>query len=307
MSGYKRLMLLASPQMHRPAAFDRATALAIVRGEPMHIVAFDYVEGVANAGLINHQAMAQFRQDYVQRHRQWLEEQALSMRVAGVEVTTEAIWVENPLEEILVHVQEQPIDMLIKDVEHDSMLMRAMFTSLDVHLLRECTLPLHFVCKTRNTLPRRIVAAVDPFHPDDQYKGFNDRIIYEALKLGMQCKARVDVLYAHDLSSLDAAEYGWGATLFTPSSKSQTLFGAQGEAFDEMVERNGIPDECRHMIMGHPRKVLIDFVMANNIDVIVMGRVHRRGAGKQVGSTVEQILYKMPSSVLVITPDELSS
>ncbi|WP_095147708.1 universal stress protein [Pseudomonas sp. Irchel s3a18] len=305
MSEHLRLMLLAPSTMHHPAAFDRATALAKIRGEPIHIVAFDYVEGLASAGLFSDQVLARFRQEYVQHHRQWLEEQALSMRAAGIEVTTEVVWVENPLKEILLHLHEQPIDMLIKDIEHESLLKRAMFTSLDVHLLRECSVPLHFVCKTRNALPRKIVAAVDPFHPDDQYKGFNDRIIYEALKLGMQCKAEVDVLYAHDLSSLDTSEFTWGTPLFPAASKARSLFDVQVAAFDEMIERNGIPAESQHMIMGHPAKVLTNFAAANNIDVIVMGRVHHRSRGNTVGSTVEQILYKMPSSVLVITPEEL--
>ncbi|GGU73841.1 universal stress protein [Pseudomonas laurentiana] len=305
MSMQKRLMLVSSPLMKAGPAFDRAAALAKARDEPLHIVAFDYVEGLATAGLVNDQALQQMREGYVERHRAWLEDQARPMRKIGVEVTTEVVWAEQVLPEILVHLREEPIDLVVKEVEHESRLMRAMFTTLDVHLLRECKVPLHFVCKTRNALPRKIVAAVDPFHPDDQYTGFNDRIIYEALKLAMQCKAEMHLLYAHDLSSMGTGEYGFstGSMLFS-SSLAQKVYDIQGNSFNELAERNGIPAENRHMIVGNPAKVLASFAETREIDVIVMGRVHRRGASKSFGSTVEDVLYRMPSSVLVITPED---
>ncbi|PLP92492.1 universal stress protein [Pseudomonas sp. FFUP_PS_473] len=305
MTMQKHLMLVSSPLMKAGPAFDRASALAKARDEPLHIVAFDYVEGLATAGLVNAEALQQMREGYVERHHAWLEDQARPMRKLGIEVTTEVVWAEEVLPEILAHLREEPIDLVIKEVEHESRLMRAMFTTLDIHLLRECKAPLHFVSKTRNALPRRIVAAVDPFHPDDQYKGFNDRIIYEALKLAMQCKAEVHLVYAHDLSSMGTGEYGFstGSMLFS-SSLAQKVYDIQGESFNELAERNGIPPENRHMIVGNPAKVLSSFSETRDIDVIVMGRVHRRGVSKGFGSTVEDVLYRMPSSVLVVTPED---
>jgi universal stress protein E len=92
--------------------------------------------------------------------------------------------------------------------------------------------------------------------------------------------------------------------LFSPG-KAKTLFDAQGEAFRELAERNGIAPEQQHMIMGNPAKVLTQYADAYDIDVIVMGRVGHRGVGRLVGSTVEHLLYKMPCSVWVVSPEEL--
>ncbi len=168
MSEQSRFMLVASPLMEHSPAFDRAAALAKAEDAALHIVAFDYLEGLATASLVNEKALEQMRLGYVDRHRQWLEEQARPLRKIGVKVTTEVTWVERPLEEILIHLKEQPMDVLIKALEPHSMLSRLMFTPLDVHLLRECPVPLHFVSHAVHALPRRIVAAVDPFHRDDQ-------------------------------------------------------------------------------------------------------------------------------------------
>ena len=306
MSEQSRFMLVVSPLMKNSPAFERAAALAKASDAALHIVAFDYLEGLATAGLVNEQALEQMRLGYVERHHQWLEDQARPLRKLGVHVTTEVVWVESPLEEILIHLREQPMAALIKALEHESLLSRLMFTPLDVHLLRECPVPLHFVSHVQHALPRRIVAAVDPFHRDGQYQGLNDRILSEAGKLASLCNAELDVIYAHDLSSISAAEFGFDhASAFFSSSAAKALFDAQGEAFRELAERNDIPAENQHMIMGDPAKVLASYADAYDIDVIVMGRVAHRGMGRLIGSTVEHLLYRMPCSVWVVAPEKL--
>ena len=306
MSDQLRFMLVVSPLMENSPAFDRAAALAKASGAALHIVAFDYLEGLATAGLVNGQALEQMRLGYVERHRQWLEDQARPLRKIGVHVTTEVVWVERPLQEILIHLKEQPMAVLIKALEHESLLSRLMFTPLDIHLLRECPVPLHFVSHSHNTLPRKIVAAVDPFHSDEQYEGFNDRILREASKLASTCNAELDVIYAHDLSGISADEFGFSnGSAFFSSAKAKVLFDAQADAFRDLAERNGIAPERQHMIMGNPAKVLSSYADAYNIDVIVMGRVGHRGMGRLIGSTVEHLLYKMPCSVWVVSPENI--
>lgn len=304
MSDQSRFMLIVSSLMEHSPAFDRAAALAKASDAALHIVAFDYLEGLATAGLVNEQALEQMRTGYVERHRQWLEDQARPLRKIGVHVTTEVVWVERPLKEILIHLKEQPMAVLIKALEQESLLSRLMFTPLDIHLLRECQVPLHFVSHLHNVLPRRIVAAVDPFHCDDQYEGLNDRILNEAAKLASTCSAELEVIYAHDLSSVSADEFGFGnGSAFFSNIKAKTLYDSQADAFRDLCERNGIPPERQHMIMGNPAKVLSSYANAYETDVIVMGRVGHRGVERLIGSTVEHLLYKLPCSVWVVSPE----
>lgn len=306
MSDQSRFMLIVSPLMENSPAFDRAAALAKASDAALHIVAFDYLEGLATAGLVNEQALEQMRLGYVERHRQWLEDQARPLRKIGVHVSTEVVWVERPLQEILIHLKEQPMEVLIKALDHESLLSRLMFTPLDIHLLRECPVPLHFVSHMHHALPRKIIAAVDPFHRDDQYEGFNDRILGEASKLATTCNAELDVIYAHDLSSISADEFGFSnGSAFFSSDKAKTLFDAQADAFRDLCERNGVPAERQHMIMGNPAKVLCSYANAYETDVIVTGRVGHRGMERLVGSTVEHLLYKLPCSLWVISPEEI--
>jgi universal stress protein E len=292
--------------MHKTPALERAKALALAMGANLHIVAFDYVEGVYTAGLVSLEALASLRRDYVTQHRKWLEEHAVPLRNLGIVVSTEVVWVEHVLEDVLAHVNKVHIDLVIKDVEHELLLMRAMFTPLDLHLLHNCRVPLHFVAKSPHANPRRIVAAVDLLTPESQYPGVNDQILSAALTLGLQCEAQVDVVYAYDLSSIDAPEYdAAGASMEFMSNLSQTLFESQSDAFSALAERNSIAAEHRHLLIGSPTRVLLRFAETHETDIIVMGRIHRRRLGSLLGSTTERLLYKMPCSLTVISPPDI--
>lgn len=297
----QRLLLIAPPLMHRDPAFDRAMMLAKALGAALHIVAFDYLEGLATAGLVNEQALQMLRTDYVEHHRRWLDTQAESMRQFGVDVTVETQWVKDPLPEILQHVREMPASMLIKAVEPSTFLERALLSPLDLVLARQCSIPMHFVTAVDHPLPRRIMAAVDPFNAGSEQLELNEQIIYEALKLGMQCKADVHMVYAYDLTSVAAAERGFASnTAWSVSTLTQEFYDAQVEAFSALAERNGIPAENCHMVMGHAASALSDFAEQQQIDVIVMGRLQHHGLKKWLGSTAEHLLYRMQSSILLL-------
>jgi universal stress protein E len=55
---------------------------------------------------------------------------------------------------------------------------------------------------------------------------------------------------------------------------------------------------------GEPADVLPEFVVAEGIDLVVMGTVARAGiAGMLIGNTAERVLGKLPCSVLTVKPD----
>lgn len=132
------------------SGLDVAAALAKAEGAALHILAFDCLEGLATAGLVNEQALEQMRLGYVERH-QWLEDQARRCATSSM-VTTEVAWGGTPAAGDIT--MEEPMAAVIKALEHESLLSRLMFTPLDVHLARECPVPLHFAQAVRN-MPAR--------------------------------------------------------------------------------------------------------------------------------------------------------
>lgn len=299
MAESERLLLIATPLLVRTPAFDRAAALAKAMSAALHIVAFDYVDGLAADGLANETAIEEMREGYLQCHRDWLEMQAGGIRHMGVEVTTEVVWVQRPFEEILVHIREISPSMVIKDLKHESWLTRALFTSLDMRLLRDCPVPLHLVGQVQHGLPRRILAAVDPLHPADQFEHVNDTIIQAAERLATQCDAQLHLLFAFDLSYIVALDGGYGAA---PSVMDE-MYQTEGEAFAELADRYGVPKDRRHMITGNPARVIESFMDEEGIDVVVMGTVHRSVKNRWMGSTTEQVAHHLHASVLTINPE----
>lgn len=86
MSQTQRLLLIAPPAMTRTPAFERAGALAQAMQLPLHIVAFDYVQALAVAGMFDAEQISVARESYLQRHRDWLADQAAHLSRHGIEV-----------------------------------------------------------------------------------------------------------------------------------------------------------------------------------------------------------------------------
>ncbi|MHC8376716.1 universal stress protein [Pseudomonas sp. MDT1-16] len=304
MSQTQRLLLIAPPAMTRTPAFDRAAALALAMQMPLHIVAFDYLQALAVAGLFAPEQINLARDGYLHTHRHWLAEQAGLMSKHGVEVTSEVVWVQHPYEEILHFVNEMPLALIIKDAEEESALKRVFFTPLDWQLLRDCPVPVHLVTNALNPRPRNVLAIVDVLRSEEQDQVFNDQIIDAAAKLAALCDARLELLHAYDWTAVYAQDMGFGA-LPLATGIYEVLGSVQHEAFAALAERHGVPPECRHFIEGVPLSSICEFAADHRTDVIVMGTVQHKGLNTLLGTTAEQLLHRAPCSVLAIKPGRM--
>ncbi|MGH8386291.1 MAG: universal stress protein [Pseudomonas sp.] len=299
----QRLLLIAPSAMTRTPAFDRAAAIALAMQLPLHIVAFDYSQALAVAGLFDPQQFSLARDGYLQTHRQWLAEQAGLMSKHGVEVTSEVVWVQHPYEEILHFINEMPLTLIIKDAHEESTFKRVFFAPLDWQLLRDCPVPVHLVTTPLHPRPRSLLAIIDVLRDEDQDRVFNDQIIDAAAKLAALCDASLELLHVYDWTAVYAQDMGFAA-LPLASGVYEMLGAAQQEAFAAIAERHGVPVECRHFIEGAPVPSICEFVSQYGTDVIVMGTVQHKGLSKLLGTTAEQLLHRAPCSVLAIKPGQ---
>ncbi|MGF6092665.1 universal stress protein [Pseudomonas sp. 18173] len=304
MSQTHRLLLIAPSAMSRTPAFDRAAALALAMHLPLHIVAFDYSEALAVAGMFAPEQLRLARDGYLQTHRQWLADQTALMSKHGVEVSSEVVWVQDPYAEILHFIHEMPLTLIIKDAQEESVLKRVFFTPLDWQLLRDCPVPVHLVTTPLNPRPRNVLAIIDVLRDEDQDRVFNDQIIDAAAKLAAVCDARLELLHVYDWTAVYVQDMGFGA-LPLATGIYERLGAAQHEAFAAIAERHGVPPECRHFIEGAPVSSICAFTADHGTDVIVMGSVQHKGLSKLLGTTAEQLLHRAPCSVLSIKPERM--
>ena len=301
MSQIPRLLLIAPSAMEHTPAFERAAALAQAMQLPLHIVAFDYSQALAVAGLFAQAQFALARDGYLQTHRQWLADQAGLMSNHGVEVSSEVVWVQHPYGEILNFINEMPLTLIIKDAEEESSFKRVFFTPLDWQLLRDCPVPVHLVTTPLNARPRNVLAIIDVLRNEDQDHVFNDQIIDAATKLAAVCDASLELLHVYDWTAIYVQDMGFGA-LPLATGVYEMRGTAQHETFASIAERHGVPPERRHFIEGVPVPSICEFVSDHRTDVVVMGTVQHRGLSKLIGTTAEQLLHRAPCSVLAIKP-----
>lgn len=297
----KRILLIAPAEMTRTPAFDRAQALARASGALLHIVAFDYVQALALAGLFDHNAMAQAREGYLQMHRQWLEQQARFQRGAEVQVTTEVVWARSTPAHVLEYVNDFHADLVIKDAHHIPALDWAFHQPLDWMLLRDCPACLHLVTDAANPRPLKILAAIDLSHLEDLTQGLNDRILELASTLASKCAASLHLLNVSDWSVVGDAAMSV-PNLSLDHSLREAINDTQEEAFEALAERYGLDESHRHLLTGVPYRVIELFARQNAFDLVVLGTSYHHGLDGFIGGTAESLVNRAPCSLMMVKP-----
>jgi universal stress protein E len=301
MAATPRILLIASPLMSRTPAFDRALGLARAMDAALHIIAFDYLEGLVLSDLASGSVQQRLRDAYPQRHRKWLDQQVSGNRNLGMKVTCETRWIKDVVAQTLDYVGEASPDWIIKDVHQEPLLARVMFTSVDMHLLHRYPNRLHLVTSARCSVPRQIMVAIDLYQQDDQYPGLNERLIREGVRLGLVCSAQVHLVYAYALSMVAPTQWAHGGGMLTSAAAlAQEVELAAARRLHALAEHEGLANENCHLLTGSPRRALLRFAEAHYIDMMIMGRSDRFGAEKWLGSTTEHVMSKMSSSLLVV-------
>lgn len=299
MSQFQRLFLVASPEMKRTPAFERAVALAAATGAVLNVGMFVFSETIDALGHVDHGKMLEARDEYLAGHEAWLNEQVAPARERGVRINCLVEWSKHPVGDILGHVQAMPAELLIKDVHPEPAIERAIATPLDLQLVGLSPVPVHLVTDARHAVPQKVVAAVDPLIRVARVTEFNDRIVEAAKCLARQCQAELHLL---DVSSAKVDQPFSTVTLNLPwlGELEQKMKAASREAFDLLARRHGVPDERHHFLMGSPAQRIAEFVKRIEGDVVVMGSSSREA----LGSTIELLLYRMPGSVLIVHPQD---
>ncbi|WP_323161439.1 universal stress protein [Pseudomonas fluorescens] len=295
MSQYQRLLLIINPLLRRSPAINHAGALARASGATLHIVAL--VKTLDILWLLDEGSRKQVRESYLQNQRDWLKSQAEKLSGRGVAVTCEVAWADDIKQEISDHVTELNPDLLIKEVQHESLLKRAFFTPLDWYLLRQCQVPVYLLGGAAHALPCKVVAAVDVSTNGLENNRLNERIIQQATALAIQCDAELHLLYAYDVSQEYLAELGDGLKIAELTKGLRREFE---KTYLDWASQHGVPADRRHFAVGHPVAALSEFTDEHQVDVIVMGRVQFHGLDKLLGSTTEHILYQVPCNVLAV-------
>lgn len=303
MQQIRKILLVADPAMRRTPAFERAAALARRSGAALHILIAEYSEPVARIVRVDPAAMEQAREGLLQARRAWLAEEVAALRAQGLEAAAAAVWAHPAWEAVVQHAVELAPDLVVKDVGHEPLYRRLLYTPADRQLLRLCPAPLLLVNSIAHAAPRRIIAAVDPLRGGVAEHGMNRRIVDTALALSIQCGAELHLVHAFDGLNSAALTTPVGMQVL-PNDVYEVLRQSYQDAFRALANSYGVPEAQQHFLDGPAAMAIADFASETGTDLVVIGSSRRAGLDRFVmGDTAEAVVDRIASSVLVVRPE----
>ncbi|CAB5545714.1 Universal stress protein E homolog [Pseudomonas putida] len=296
MTTYSRLLLICHPDLHPSPAMARAQALASGTGATLHLVVLSQLP--SRLATLDQVLRSNARKQDAEHRKAWLAEQVAALGALGITAYAETVDEDDPLKDLIHLAQLHRVEMVIKDIKHETALSRALLTPLDWQLLRRCPIPLHLVAHAEPTLPTRVIAAVELAENGPTIQKLNDRILQAAHTLAQRCKAQLHLLQAYEPSpsfvAYAAAPVAWTEALV------EEMTGRARERLAKLGADQSIRQDHLHLVRGPASKVVSEFANQQGFDVVVMGTLYHEGRTKVVGSTTEQALYKVHSSILAI-------
>jgi nucleotide-binding universal stress UspA family protein len=195
-------------------------------------------------------------------------------------------------------------DLVVREAARDLVARREISGVVNLELLRRCPCPVLLDGPGVAPAQPRIAAAVNTSTSDDDADHELNTRIAEAASLmaglegGSVTLLHVWELFAQMTLRRVASPEGYAEYLETARQRAADDFARFTQSLGGGL--SALPAELRR---GEPEDVIPEFVVAEGIDLLVMGSVARRGiAGLLVGNTAERVLPKLPCSVLVVKP-----
>ncbi|MEN5033160.1 universal stress protein [Pseudomonas sp. TWI929] len=296
MNALTRLLLICHPDLHPSPALARAQALAKATGATLHLVVLSQLP--SRLATLDQVLRSNARKQDAEHRKAWLHEQVKTLGEQGITAYAETLDDEDPLKDLIRLAQLHRVEMLIKDIRHETLVSRALLTPLDWQLLRRCPIPLHLVAQADTSLPARILAAVDLVEDDPVIRKMNERILQAAQLLARCCKAQVHLLQAWEPSASFVA-YAAAPVAWT-DERIEEVTGRARERLSTFANPYGVKPNHLHVLRGSARSVVSEYANQHGFEVVVMGTLYHEGLTKVIGSTTEQTLYKVHSSILAI-------
>lgn len=295
----KNILVVVDPTATAHPVVDRAAWLAKSCATTLELFICDYDPDI-DAGNVSTVWIDQpARENLLGILKKKLEDLAAPLRTQGLKVSVDVAW-DHPLDEGIVRkvVKSKPW-LVAKDTHHHNVLKRTILSNTDWHLIRECPAPLYLAKPESVSKAPKIAAAVDPLHEHDKPAQLDHRLVAIAKDLAAATGGELHVVHTYPLPQpMSVPE---GAPII---DLSEEVEAEHRKAFNAFLKSYKLPGGQTHLLEGLPHQRLPELVESQNIDVMVMGAVSRRGLDRIfLGSTAERVLDRLPCDLLIVKPE----
>lgn len=277
-------------------ALERAVEIARKCGAPLRIV--DVMSAPAEA---RRALRADLEDELVARRREKLARLAYGLRDVVAETD---ILAGTPVDALIEDVERFGHDLLVRSHARDVAARGPQpFGPVDVQLFRRCHCPVWAVGAGAQPEHPRVVAAIDVSTIDAVKQALNRRVIELALLLTRLQEGSLILVHAwQPVAERRVADHAsdeeYSAYLDSSRRRVKQDLTALTQAFGNRLA--GAQFELRR---GSIEDVLPDFVVAEGVDLVVMGTIGRTGIARHLlGNTVERFLDRLPCSLVAVKP-----
>jgi len=175
------------------------------------------------------------------------------------------------------------------------------FGAVDMELLRKCPCPVLLARHGKPAPDPQIIGAVNASTEELDEQALNAKIVELTLLMATHLDAAPPrLLHAWaPFAELKVRRHSTDEQFAVYVEDSRRRAAAHLARLVQSVEGRAQPTLRR----GEPDEVIPTFVVAEGIDLVVMGTMARSGiSGMLIGNTAERILRKLPCSVLAVKP-----
>jgi universal stress protein E len=293
-------------------SIDRARQLAIASGASVDLFVCDSAGSMTDGVLFDNESVASARIEYMQELQNWLESQAAPLREEGGQVKCHVEWQSPRYEAILEKAREVGADLIIRSARRHGRIDRLFFGATDWELIRRAPQLLWLCKKALDPLSSglRIIAAVDPSHPEEKKAGLDRKLVEVANGLVNLFGGSLHLFHAYRPGVMvapiaSATHQGAVPVMHLSNELAGELEKHRRAELRRLAESSGISSDHVHLVAGNTSEALEELVMQLEIDVVVAGAVSRgRIERLLIGSTAEAILDDVHCDVVVVKPDD---
>lgn len=304
MNAVRRILVVLDPSRLRSPALERGIALANAFKAELWLALYDRGPRLGLLGL----------GDRAEAHRLealMREQESTRLEELRCSIASESPLTVNTIDtaervdaaHILDDASRLHIDLLIKDVGHESSLRRLVFLPLDWELLRHSPVPVWMAGNSQSGLPKKIVAAVDPVHPEHGAGALNDDILTASRRL--QDLAHADLRVFSAFAGLPPGVQSMDPIGMSMAGSFEDLYeqmrADHRAALAALMKQHDLRDDQTVLLYGPAAYSLLDALAGDTPDLLVVGALRRGGLHRLLmGSTVERLIGEAPCDVLVV-------
>lgn len=302
MHRFKNILIVLNPESKGTVALDKAAKLA--RQNEARLTLFSVVEVHPDLYRYPDSVAKYLLAPIISKQREWLHALIKPLQEDGIDAVSKVADGISFLE-IIRQVMSEDHDLVITAAEEKKLIHTRMFGATSMHLMRKCPCPVWMVKRAQTHPYVRILAAVDPLVDETKHDSLNPLILQLAAHMAREGRGELHIIHAwHLYGERYVHILGWKDDEIQKAKRREMV--QHKKYFDSLLGQVDVTDlkPHLHLVEGYPDECITELIVAQGIDLLVMGTVCRTGiAGFLIGNTAEEVLNQVDCSVLTVKPE----